>query len=254
MSSVSTLERHVAVEIAVQDLDGVRVAIREGAERIELCQALAVGGLTPSIGLVMAAVRAADEAGLDDFVHVLVRPREGGFVYTPAEIEVMTGDILALEAAGAAGVVVGALQGDRSIDLEATAQFVQAAGGLHVTFHRAIDASTEALGGIDALADAGVRRVLTSGQARASIDGVAMLSKLVERSAGRIEIMAGGGVTVDAIPALIGAGVDAVHLSAKRPSGRLSETGPGGGSAAFDVTDATTVARAIATVRRAVGR
>ncbi|MGG7463631.1 MULTISPECIES: copper homeostasis protein CutC [unclassified Plantibacter] len=249
---MSTLERHVAVEIAVQDLDGVRVAIKEGAERIELCQALGVGGLTPSIGLVMAAVRAADEAGLTNFVHVLVRPREGGFVYSPGEVEVMLGDVLALEAAGAAGVVVGALQGDRSIDLETTARFVESAGDLEVTFHRAFDASLKPLEGIDALAEAGVRRVLTSGQARSSIDGVPMLSKLVEHAAGRVEIMAGGGVTVDAIPELVGSGVDAVHLSAKRPSGRLTETGPGGGSAAYDVTDATTVARAVAAVRRSI--
>lgn len=241
----------VAVEIAVQDLDGVRIAIKEGAQRIELCQALGSGGLTPSIGLVMSAVRAADEAGLTDFVHVLVRPREGGFVYSPAEIEVMSGDILALEAAGAAGIVVGALRADRSIDLEALAQLKQAAGGVAVTFHRAIDATTDLLHAADQLRDAGVTRVLTSGGARASIDGAEKLAELVVRADGAMEIMAGGGVTVDSIQALVGTGVQGVHLSARRRAGRVTETGPGGGSPSYDITDATTVARAVAAVRRA---
>ncbi|XUK63061.1 PF03932 family protein CutC [Plantibacter sp. RU18] len=241
----------IAVEIAVQDLEGVRIAIREGAQRIELCQALGSGGLTPSIGLVMSAVRAADEAGLTDFVHVLVRPREGGFVYSPAEVEVMSGDILALEAAGAAGIVVGALRADRSIDMGALAQLRQAAGSLAVTFHRALDATTDPVRSAQELRGAGVHRVLTSGGARASIDGAEKLAAMVANADGAMEIMAGGGVTVDAIPTLVRAGVHAVHLSARRRAGRVTETGPGGGSPSYDITDATTVARAVAAVRRA---
>lgn len=241
----------IAVEIAVQDLEGVRIAIREGAQRVELCQALGSGGLTPSIGLVMAAVRAADEAGLGDFVHVLVRPREGGFVYTPAEIEVMSGDILALEAAGAAGIVVGTLRADRTIDTEALAQLRQAAGSLAVTFHRAVDATLDPVRAADELRDAGVDRLLTSGGARASIDGAEKLAAMASNGDGSMEIMAGGGVTIDAIPTLASAGVDAVHLSARRRAGRVTETGPGGGSPSYDITDATTVARAVAAVRRA---
>jgi copper homeostasis protein len=233
----------IAVEIAVQDLEGVRIAIREGAQRVELCQALGSGGLTPSIGLVMAAVRAADEAGLGDFVHVLVRPREGGFVYTPAEIEVMSGDILALE--------VGALRADRTIDMEALAQLRQAAGSLAVTFHRAVDATLDPVRAADELRDAGVDRLLTSGGARASIDGAEKLAAMASNGDGSMEIMAGGGVTIDAIPTLARAGVDAVHLSARRRAGRVTETGPGGGSPSYDITDATTVARAVAAVRRA---
>ncbi|AZH83479.1 copper homeostasis protein CutC [Plantibacter sp. PA-3-X8] len=246
-----SLQSPIAVEIAVQDVEGVRIAIREGAQRVELCQALGTGGLTPSIGLVMAAVRAADEAGLSDFVHVLVRPREGGFVYSPAEIDVMSGDILALEAAGAAGIVVGALRSDRTIDLEALAQLRQAAGSLAVTFHRAVDATTDPVRSADQLRDAGVDRLLTSGGARASIDGAEKLAQMASRGDSSMQIMAGGGVTIDAIPVLARAGVDAVHLSARRRAGRVTETGPGGGSPSYDITDATTVARAVAAARRA---
>jgi copper homeostasis protein len=206
----------IAVEIAVQDLEGVRIAIREGAQRVELCQALGSGGLTPSIGLVMAAVRAADEAGLGDFVHVLVRPREGGFVYTPAEIEVMSGDILALEAAGAAGIVVGALRADRTIGMEALAQLRQAAGSLAVTFHRAVDATLDPVRAADELRDAGVDRLLTSGGARASIDGAEKLAAMASNGDGSMEIMAGGGVTIDAIPTLARAGVDAEPGGSRR--------------------------------------
>src|SRR3954453_21068727 len=99
----------VAVEIAVQDLTGVHVALEEGADRIELCTALEVGGLTPSIGLVGAAGEAAGSAGVERFVHGLIRPRAGGFVYDESDLAVMERDIRACVAAGADGVVVGAV-------------------------------------------------------------------------------------------------------------------------------------------------
>jgi copper homeostasis protein len=96
-----------------------------------------------------------------------------------------------------------------------------------------------------------VDRLLTSGGARASIDGVEKLALMASNGDATMQIMAGGGVTIDAIPALARAGVDAVHLSARRRAGRVTETGPGGGSPSYDITDATTVARAVAAARRA---
>lgn len=236
-----------AVEIAVQDRAGVDIALEAGAERIELCSALEVGGLTPSIGLVEAAVAAAQ--GRANFTHVLIRPRAGGFVYRASEVDVIRRDINAVVSAGASGVVIGALTPTGAVDVDTVRLLVDSAAGREVTFHRAIDAAGDPLDNLELLISLGVARVLTSGQAASSIDGRVTLARLVERAAGRIQIMAGGGVTVDAIPAIVATGVDAVHLSAKTLVSDDSPAGPGGGTNSYSATDAAVVAAAIAAVR-----
>lgn len=242
----------IAVEIAVQDVSGVRIALAEGADRIELCTALGMGGLTPSAGLVHSAVEAAGREGRDGFVHVLVRPRGGGFVYDASEVRATVADIRFARAAGAAGVVVGALDEDSLIDGEALRRFVEAAEGIPVTFHRALDIVRDPVAAIDELADLGIHRVLTSGGASRSVDGVSTLRTLVQRAGGRLQVMAGGGVSVDDIPVIARAGVDAVHLSARdRVTGAPS--GPGGGDADYDITDPATVAAAVTAARRTHG-
>src|SRR3954469_23264790 len=155
----------IAGEIAVQDIAGVRVALAEGATRVELCSPLGLGGLTPSAGLVRAAVAETRDAGRDGFVQVLVRPRGGGFVYDADELDLTLADVRFAQAAGASGVVVGALTGDGAIDLEAVRRIVAAAEGLEVTFHRAIDVVRDPVASAEALAELGVTRVLTSGGA-----------------------------------------------------------------------------------------
>lgn len=153
------------LEIAVQDAAGVRAAVEGGATRVELCTALRMGGLTPSLGTVEAALESADWE--PDFVHMLVRNRGGGFVYDDDDIRTMCADIRHLRAAGAAGVVVGALTPDGGIDLAALARIAEAANGLPMTFHRAID-----------VCDDPVRQLQ------------------------RLAVMAGGGVRIEDIPAL----------------------------------------------------
>jgi copper homeostasis protein len=239
-----------AVEIAVQDVPGVRIALAEVADRIELCSALGLGGLTPSAGLLRAAVEAAEAASRPGFVHVLVRPRGGGFVYDEDELATTIADIRFARETGAAGVVIGALDDNGRIDLAAVERFVAAADGLAVTFHRALDIVSDPAAALDALAGRGVTRVLTSGSASRSIDGVGVLASLAERAAGRIQVMAGGGVRVEDIPALTAAGVDAVHLSA-RDSVQGAPSGPGGGDAAYDITDPSVVRAAVAAARAA---
>ncbi|WP_022890513.1 copper homeostasis protein CutC [Agromyces italicus] len=234
------------VEIAVQDAAGARIALEHGAARIELCQALGLGGLTPSAGLVEAAVDAARDAGARGFVHVLVRPRGGGFVYDADEQRTILREIRAAVAAGADGVVVGALTDAGELDFDAIARFVEAAGDADVTVHRAVDASADPLGSVAALAGRGVRRVLTSGGAPDCRTGLGALTDMAAAAGGRIEIMAGGGVQLDDIAALTAAGVDAVHLSARGRALRGGASGPGGGVDGFDETDAALVAAAIA--------
>lgn len=239
----------IAVEIAVQDVVGVRVALAGGADRVELCSALGMGGLTPSAALIAGAVAEARDTGRDGFVHVLVRPRGGGFVYDADEVALTVADVRFAREAGAAGVVVGALNDSGAVDAEAVAAIVDAAGPLSVTFHRAIDVAPDPVRAAERLAELGVARILTSGGAERSVDGVGMLRQLTDRVGGRVQVMAGGGVRVDDIPEIVATGVDAVHLSA-RDAVHGSPSGPGGGAATYDITDARIVRAAVETAKR----
>ncbi|WP_227453620.1 copper homeostasis protein CutC [Paenarthrobacter sp. YJN-D] len=230
----------VDLEIAVQDVAGVRAALEGGATRVELCTALGVGGLTPSMGTVQLAVDVAPEG----YVQVLVRNRGGGYVYSDDDVRTMCADIAALRGTGVGGVVVGALTPDGRIDLAALERFVDAAGELPVTFHRALDASSDALAELARLEGTGVGRVLTSGGAVRSIQGVEMLANMVRQAPDGVQIMAGGGVRVEDIPALLATGIAAVHLSARTSYVDPHPAGPGGGAQALDATDSGIVAAA----------
>ncbi|HEY0215958.1 MAG TPA: copper homeostasis protein CutC [Cellulomonas sp.] len=243
------------LEIAVQDPAGFHVAADAGAARVELCTALsATGGITPSAGLVSAMVAARDHARSRGRhapeVHVLVRPRPGSFVYDAAELDVQVRDVRAVLAAGADGVVVGTLTEDGTVDVVALRVLVAAAAGREVTFHRAIDALDDPFAALDVLAGAGVTRVLSSGGATRSIDGVRQLAAMVAHTAGAVQVMAGGGVRPPDIGSLVAAGVDAVHLSASRAV--AGDGGPGGGGdSGHTVTDPDVVAQAVAALARA---
>jgi len=234
------------LEIAVQDAAGARIASDEGADRVELCSALSLGGVTPSLGVIEAVVSAARCP-----VHVLVRPRPGDFSYSPDEVGVLLADVRLAVEAGATGVVVGALA-DGDVDAEILARISDAANGADVTFHRAFDLVTDPGAGLDLLSSHGVRRVLTSGGASSAIDGMPGLQRLAALADGRVEIMAGGGVTVESIPGFATIGVDAVHLSAKslrRVTGGFSLGADSReGVMEWDATDAELVARARAAV------
>ncbi len=213
------------------------------ARRVELCVGLgATGGLTPSAGLVEAAVAAAAEAGGPGRrveVHVLVRPRPGGFVLTPTDLDVQVRDVRAAVAAGASGVVVGALTPDGLVDVAAVRTLVEAADGREVTFHRAVDVVADPLAALDALAGPGRARAhLGRGVAQhrrrrsAARHGDPRARRARWASPGH----GGWGVRPQDVRALVVAGVDAVHLSAKRVV--ADDAGPGGGGdAGYEVTD-----------------
>lgn len=213
-----------ALEFAVQDVAGALGARRVGADRVELCAALGgTGGLTPSIGTLSAVVA----TGIP--VHVLIRCRAGGFVYSTEEITVLNADAKAAVAAGAAGLVLGALTPEGQVDTAVLGRVLDGVpvDDIELTFHRAIDRIDDRTAALDELISHGITRVLTSGGARRCADGMDELAALVLHAAGRIQIMAGGGVTVDDIAALHRRGVDAVHLSARRIV--TDDGGPGGG-------------------------
>jgi len=232
------------LEIAAQDVEGVRVAHAGGAHRVELCQALTVGGLTPSVGLAELATAVGPE------VHALVRPREGGFSFSATEVSVMVRDVEALIDAGATGVVVGALDADgETLDRHAMKALVRAAEGRPVTVHRCVDVllgvyRRDPAALVDELGALGVRRILTSGGAPRALEGLDVLAALARAAEGRIEITAGGGVRPEHVPALAAAGVDAVHLSARAVVSDAGPAGPGGGPDGRATTDATQVAAA----------
>lgn len=209
----------------MENADGVRLAAAVGAARVELCAALAeTDGVTPGAG----AVEQACAAGLP--VHVLVRPRPGGFDYTADELAVIELDVSASLRAGAAGVVVGVLAADGGPDEAATRRIVAAARrsnpAAEVTFHRAFDAALAAgadpAEALSRLGRAGVHRVLTSGGAPDCVAGLPMLRRLValtRQHAPSLQIMAGGGVTAELVPSLVAAGVHAIHTSARDRTG-----------------------------------
>ncbi|SDE09672.1 copper homeostasis protein [Auraticoccus monumenti] len=219
----------LALELAVHDPRGIAVASRVGPTRIELCTALALGGLTPSTGLVDAAVAARGAGG--PAVHVLIRPRSGGFDYDQHERAVLLADCRAAAAHGADGVVVGLTRtgpdGAPELDLDGVAEVVAAVPGLEVTVHRVLDTLRSPAEAVAALRGTGVRRVLTSGGAPRAVDGLATLRDVVAAAGGEIEVMAGGGVRPEFVAALSAVGVHAVHASASRDGADVLDLGLG---------------------------
>lgn len=235
-------ESRSAVEICVQDPVGAESALRGDASRVELCTALDLGGLTPSAASIAAVRALTDRPG---WLHVLVRPRAGGYVYSRAEIDLTCADIAAAVDGGADGVVVGSLTAEGRIEHGHVRAFVQAAQGRTVTFHRAFDVIGDRERALEELIDLGAARVLTSCGERHAVDAVDELGRLARQAAGRIEVMAGGGVRTGDVALLLEAGCHAVHLSARR----RGEGGTGGDGTVWR-TDPDLVAAAVSAAHR----
>ncbi len=197
------------VEIVCCSADDCAVAASAGAHRIELCAALEVGGLTPSVGVLRAAKAATSLPIL-----AMVRPRAAGFCYSKRDFESMLFDVLTFVDEGADGVVLGVLNSDGSLDVERCQELVRAAGSVQKVCHRCFDVTPNPFEALETLIEIGFTRVLTSGQRANCMDGLDLIRSLVERANGRIEILPGGGLKADDIPALISrTGVDQVHLA-----------------------------------------
>ena len=205
------------IEICCGSIQSAANAKAGGAVRIELCQGLIEGGTTPSPATIDYAVK---ELGLQVFV--LVRPRGGDFCYNELEIKTMEEDVEFCKRAGVAGIVVGFLHPDGSIDTELTRRFVKLAAPLPVTFHRAFDRCPEPLKALEQIIDCGCARILTSGCKPTAMEGADMLQQLVKQANGRIKILAGSGVTPENAAALRKkTGAPEIHGSCKitRPDG-----------------------------------
>ena len=199
------------IEICCGSIQSAANAKAGGAVRVELCQGLVEGGTTPSPATIQYAVC---ELGLQVFV--LVRPRGGDFCYNDLEIKIMEDDVEFCKAAGAAGIVVGFLNPDGSIDTELTRHFVALAAPLPVTFHRAFDECKDPLKALEQVIECGCKRILTSGCQPTAMEGAKILQKLVKQADGRITILAGSGVTPENAVALREkTGVSEIHGSCK---------------------------------------
>jgi len=175
------------IEVCVEGIDGLIAAQDAGADRVELCAALVEGGITPSIGTVRAALAVSKIP-----FHVIVRPRGGDFLYSDAEFASMLADIDDLRALGVAGVVVGCLNADGTIDETRMRAMVEHAGPLAVTCHRAFDMTRDPVEALESLIRCGVGRVLTSGQRDNADEGAHLLRALVNQAEDRIIVMGCG--------------------------------------------------------------
>lgn len=200
----------VKLEICTGDPEGVMEAVRGGADRIELCSGLAEGGLTPSAAMIRFASRYLP-------VNVLIRPRGGDFVYTPAELEVMERDIEMAVEARASGIVTGVLTPDGNVDMESCRRLLKNADTLDNTFHRAFDMTADPFKALEDIISLGFKRILTSGQAASAPEGAELIAELKRRASGRIIIMAGAGVNPDNAAELLSTShADELHASARR--------------------------------------
>jgi copper homeostasis protein len=182
------VQTKLSLEICVESLESALAAERGGAQRIELCSALSEGGLTPSAGLIAACSRLAVEC------YVMIRPHGGDFLYSDLEFELMKDEIQRAKELGADGVVFGILTADGRVDVERTRALVELAAPLPVTYHRAFDMTPDLDAALEAVIATGAVRILTSGGAPSVPEGLDAIAWVVQRAAGRIRIMPGGGV------------------------------------------------------------
>lgn len=206
------MQSRISFEICAVNIQSARAAQAAGGHRIELCSALDTGGVTPSPGLIRHAV-----GQLDIPVNVLIRPREGDFCFSDAEMDIMLDDIRYCREAGANGVVVGALDTSGHLDLHALAAFKSAAGNMELVCHRAFDFTSDPFAALEQLIALGFDRVLSSGQADSAYKGRFTLGKLVGYAEGRISVMPGSGIDASNIAEIVReTGASDFHFTGKR--------------------------------------
>ena len=201
-------------EFCIGTLEGCRIAESLGATRVELCSALSVGGLTPSLGMI----RQARQLCLHTKLHVLIRPRDGDFLYNNDELTVIVEDVKLAREAGADGVAVGCLKPDGTVDLEAIQQIIAVAGDMAITFHRAFDVCADQFQALHELLSLGrISRILTSGGYPTAREGLEQLTLLQQQAQGTaISLMAASGVNEKNVVQIAQqSGIHQFHFSAK---------------------------------------
>lgn len=199
-------------EICVDSVEGAIAAQTGGAQRVELCDNLLEGGTTPSAGTI-AVARQHLTIGLN----VIIRPRGGDFCYSDVEFAVMQHDVAQAKQLGADGVVIGLLNPDGTVDKARTAKLIEIARPLSVTFHRAFDMTNDPYQALEDLISLGLNRVLTSGQEDSVLEGLDLITALVQQAGDRIIVMPGGGIHERNLKKIVTqSGVLEVHMTARR--------------------------------------
>ena len=197
------------LEICANSYQSAKNAQEAGAHRVELCQELSVGGMTPSYGLLK---QVTDTLSIPVFV--LIRPRSGNFVYTEEEFDIIKQDIQLCKSLGCSGIVSGILSNDNTIDIERTKELVELSKPLQFTFHRAFDCVKNPFEALDQLIGLGVDRVLTSGLETLAEKGLNLLKQLHKQANGRITILAGSDINPKNAKLFIDVGLNEIHASA----------------------------------------
>lgn len=191
------MEKYI-LECCVDSVESAIHAATGGASRLELCANLIIGGTTPDVALVKEIRKYSDIR-----IHALIRPRFGDFCYTEHEMEIMKSQICALKEAGVEGVVIGVLDVDGNLDISKMKELMQEAQGLSVTLHRAFDMCKDPFQALEEAISLGVHTILTSGQKASAWEGRELLCQLIKQADGRIDIMAGAGISASVIEKLI---------------------------------------------------
>jgi copper homeostasis protein len=204
-------DRQIKVEVCIESVADALTAVKAGADRVELCSALALGGLTPSAAMIEAVRQAVALP-----IMVLIRPRPGGFCYSDSEFAVLLREIELAIRAGADGIVSGALTDAGEVDRPRCRQIVEAAEGKPVIFHRAFDFTLQPFEALSTLIELGFTRILTSGQRSKAIEGADLIRKLLDQAANHIEILPGGGINAGNVLDLLSlTGCNQIHASAR---------------------------------------
>lgn len=203
---------HFVLESCVDSVESAVIAAGAGANRLELCTNLIIGGTTPTKALY-EAVR--EQCGIP--VHVLIRPRYGDFCYSEQEYRICRKEVEQFRRLGADGVVIGILRPDGSLNREQLAELTAAADGMSVTLHRAFDVCRDPLEALETARELGIRSILTSGQEADCLKGKECIRRLVECSRAEVDILVGGGVNGSVIRTLYEAtGATSYHMSGKQ--------------------------------------
>ena len=202
----------VVLEIAAFNIEAALNALAAGADRIEFCENPHEGGTTPSFGSLANLIALTTKP-----VFPIIRPRGGDFFYTENEFNAMRSDVLIVRKLDYAGIVIGLLNADGTIDIERTKRLVDLASPMEVTFHRAFDRCIDPFKALEDIISTGCKRILTSGQVPNAADGLPLLKKLVEQAGDRIKIVPGSGVRSNNINAIIqSTGAKEIHSSARK--------------------------------------
>lgn len=179
-------------EACVGSFNEAKIAIINGANRVELCENLEVGGTTPSYGMIKKCIKDLEVPTL-----VMIRPRGGGFNYSIDEIEIMKEDILNCKKLGVVGVVFGVLKADNTVDYELLKELVEISKPMEITFHKAIDEVENPVKEIEKFIELGITRILTSGKKDTALEGQLLLNEMLKASQNKIKIVVAGKVTKD---------------------------------------------------------